>query len=530
MDNQSKQKKGLGTFDHVVVLMLENRSFDNLLGYLYTDEEIPAGKQFEGLNQFKGEIPVPSWAKDFDQHNSIKPFKAKNYHQPFPDPGEVYQHVNTQIYNYIDKDNCGVSAANMVPPYNIPILKLPPSPPPMTGFIKDYINTLNALTGKHGKKFNQPGYDMYSAIMQCYQPEQVNVLSTLAKEFAVFDHWFCSVPSQTWCNRSFWHAGTSAGKVVNPLDSGSGWRDAKAMVSWAKRVWKHKTLFDRMKSNKVSHAVYIEDSFSLTEMVNNFKHKHVVRTGDKLATFKNDLNTGQLPHYSFIEPKFLGQHNDQHPSSADVGLIDDDGPTRVGSVLLGEHLIWDVYTSLMGSQYRDNTLLIITYDEHGGCFDHVPPPPLAKDLWQEASQKGFRFDRLGIRVPMVMISSYIEKNTIINDTFEHCSFIRTMCKKWGMEGLTPRDKSAPSFESVFADKKRSFYPLIQEPCIPDTNDHDYKKDPLNDLQKSILVGASYLSQIKQRSALDSTVLDGIDTVGKALEYLAHIKGDLTDSL
>lgn len=534
MEDQDVQKKGLDTFDHVVVLMLENRSFDNLLGYLYTDEEVPAGKHFAGLNAFKGAIPVPSWAKDVDQHPSIKPFTAKDYHQPFPDPGEVYQHVNTQIYNFINKENCCVSAANMKPPCNIPNqippISPPPSPPPMTGFIKDYVNTLNALSSKKGMVFNNPDYDMYSAIMQCYQPEQVNVLATLAKEFAVFDHWFCSVPSQTWCNRSFWHAATSAGKVVNPLDSGGGWRDAKAMISWAEKVWQKKTIFDRMKENQISHAVYIEDPFSLTELVNNFKHKHVVKAGDKLTAFKNDLTTGQLPQYSFIEPKFLGQHNDQHPSSADAGLIDDDGPTRVGSVLLGEELIWDVYTSLMTSQYKDNTLLIITYDEHGGCFDHVPPPALDKDLWQEPGQKGFTFDRLGIRVPMVMISAYLHENTIINETYEHCSFIRTMCEKWGMQGLTPRDKKAPSFKSIFSDKKRSCFPYIQKPNIPPSGDDDYFNDPLNDLQKSILVGASYISQMKQNSQIDSSLLDDIDTVGKALKYLTGIKDDLSEPL
>ncbi|TDR20509.1 alkaline phosphatase family protein [Marinicella litoralis] len=528
MQKVSADKKGLATFDHVVVLMLENRSFDNLLGYLYTDEEVPAGKKFAGLNQFDGALPVPSWVKDFTQHPSIKPFKATNYHQPFPDPGEVYQHVNSQIYNYINPDNCRVSAANMVAPYNMP--SSVPNPPPMDGFIKDYVNTLNALNSKKGKHYNDPGYDMYSAIMQCFKPCQVNVLSTLAKEFAVFDHWFCSVPSQTWCNRSFWHAGTSAGKVVNPLDSGGAWRDVKAMASWAKNVWKQKTLFDRMKANKISHAVYIEDSFSLTELVNNFKHKNVIRAGDKLTAFKNDLKTGQLPQYAFIEPKFLGQHNDQHPSSVDVGLIDDDGPTREGSVLLGEKLIWDVYTSLMSSQYKDNTLLIITYDEHGGCFDHIAPPQLPTALSQAPGQKGFRFDRLGIRVPMVMVSAYLPENTIINDPYEHCSFIKTMCEKWDLEGLTDRDKQAPSFGSVFSDTKRTNFPVIDEPCIPQTSDKDYADDPLNDLQKSILVGAHYISQMNQKSPFNPNLLDDIETVGQAIEHLQSLKQNLSEPL
>lgn len=93
-------KTGLDTFDHVVVLMLENRSFDNLLGNLYPkgDPIFKEGKKFEGLQNTDINMPVPDYALDFKQHPTVAPYRATNHHQPFPDPGEVYNHVNTQLY------------------------------------------------------------------------------------------------------------------------------------------------------------------------------------------------------------------------------------------------------------------------------------------------------------------------------------------------------------------------------------------------------------------------------------------------
>ena len=173
---------GLDTFKNVVVLMLENRSFDNLLGYLYEDG-VPEGKKFEGLQDKLTSNPVPKRAIDYKSDKAIEVKKVENYHQSYPDPGEEYQHVNTQLYNHVDLDNIGVDQYKMKPPYNIPLS--PSVIPPMTGFVNDYINTLQALHGI------EPTEEMYGQIMQCFTPEQISVLTTLAKEFTVFDHWFC---------------------------------------------------------------------------------------------------------------------------------------------------------------------------------------------------------------------------------------------------------------------------------------------------------------------------------------------------
>ncbi len=510
-------KNKLNTFEHVVVLMLENRSFDNLLGYLYEDD-VPKGKKFEGLQNRSFENPVPNRVSDYKKGLTIAPHPAKDYHQPFPDPGEEYVHVNTQLYNHIDPDNIGIDQDKMQPPYNLP--SPIPTTPPMSGFVNDYINTLQALEGK----YKNPTYEQYKKIMACFMPDQIPVLSTLAKEFAVFDHWFCSVPSQTWCNRAFWHAATSGGYVINP----GGFKEN---FKWIGDVWPNKNLFNLLHRNNISYASYVDSPIALTHLIHGYGFDTSKSYND---SFKKDVEKGLLPQYTFIEPKFFGQHNDQHPSSIDNSIINSiiDSKTREGTVLLGEHLIWEVYTAIKSSdRYRDNTLLIITYDEHGGCFDHVPPPAAVPPKKGMQGEKGFKFDRLGLRVPMVMVSSHIAKNTIANDVFDHTSFIKTMCKKWHLEGLTDRDKNAHSFEGVFSDQKRTAWPDIKEPVIPTGKDADYHNDPLNDLQKSMLSLTTCIANKNQKSIKKSAYMkkniedlsNVKNTVGQAMKHMEDIK-------
>lgn len=573
---EEKAPNPLDTFDHVVVLMLENRSFDNLLGYLYKDG-VPEGKKFEGLQTGNYENPVPDRVKDYDKNfvlgTKIAPIPTSDYHQPFPDPGEVYQHVNTQQYNTVDSANVNKDAADMVEPFNLPSSGV--DNPPMNGFVNDYINTLQALDRKEGKNYNNPTQEQYSKIMECFTPESVNVLSTLAKEFAVFDHWFCSVPSQTWCNRAFWHAATSGGKVINPIgeeyelniDPKNVFGNGKEFFAWVKSVWSQKNLFDLMKEKGITYMVYAEQvsltqfitgsdslvytvekpnpdfdprnpgQFPVTTEIKECIKTPVLYTAVKksfdvpalksktpLDPFLNDIAKGSLPQYSFIEPKFMYEHNDQHPSSVDSSMF---GETHPGTVLLGEKLIWDVYMAIKNSDtYRDNTLLIITYDEHGGCFDHVPPPAAVPPEAGMVGQKGFKFDRLGVRVPMVMVSSHIQKNTIMNEVFDHTSFIKTMCEKWEMDNLTERDKNAKSFANVFSKEKRTSFPDIEEPVINMNDKIDSTKKPLNDLQKSILVGAHHTASLHPDAGNlveNAKDIEDITIVGGAMQYIESIK-------
>ena len=156
--------------DHVAVVMFENRSFDNLLGRLYEPGEV---ESFEGDLGKDLSNPIPEWADDGAGKGSISYGIAKTMDTPNPDPGEEFQHVNTQLFGLIDPpSNRGVLAEHMTAPYNAP--DDPHATPPMNGFVTDYISASAAETGR------QPTYEQYSQIMQGYTPEQMPVLSTIA--------------------------------------------------------------------------------------------------------------------------------------------------------------------------------------------------------------------------------------------------------------------------------------------------------------------------------------------------------------
>jgi phospholipase C len=133
---------------------------------------------------------------------------------PNPDAGEEHPHTNTQLFGTVaPAANRFLSYEAMQPPFNAP--DDPGRAPTMDGFVLDHVNTFRSETGR------LPDYDEYAQIMSCYTPEQVPVISTIAKGFASFDHWFCEVPSQTFTNRSFYHAASSSGLVVNPPTTAS---------------------------------------------------------------------------------------------------------------------------------------------------------------------------------------------------------------------------------------------------------------------------------------------------------------------
>jgi phospholipase C len=222
--------------DHVVVVMFENRSFDNLLGQLYQPGEV---KSFEGVIGKDLSNPIPEWAEHGADRGSVPYGVAENMDTPNPDPGEEYQHVNTQIFGTIDPPgNRGVLAEKMTAPFNLPAD--PSQTPSMDGFVADYISAFAAEMG------TQPTYEQYAQIMQGYTPEQMPVLSTIARGFATFDHWFAEVPSQTFTNRSFFHAASASGFVVNaPYHNFPNHNNAE-------------TLFERLESKGLTWKVYVD--------------------------------------------------------------------------------------------------------------------------------------------------------------------------------------------------------------------------------------------------------------------------------
>src|SRR5262249_19101483 len=182
-----------------------------------------------------------------------------------------------------------------------------------------------------------------------------------------------------------------------------------------------------------------------------------------------------------------------------------DGPQKNSPVLLGEALVWNVYNAIFTSKTSkvwDKTLLIITFDEHGGCYDHVIPPgyygnnavgqaaiATPPDLSGYTKWDGFDFNRLGLRVPTIMVSPYIKKNTIINDSMSHTSFLKTMHAKWGGTSLSAREDASPCFNvsGLLSPtcRDKSEMPTFPQPVIPPDNT-DYSKAVQSALLNAII--------------------------------------------
>ena len=423
-------------FDHVVSVMFENRTFDNLLGRLYQPGEVPS---FEGVISKHLSNPIPEWAEHGADRKVVPYGVAANMNTPNPDSGEEFTHINTQLFGVIDPPgNRGVMSEQMAAPFNAP--GDPHATPTMDGFVADYISTFTAEMGR------QPTYEEYAQIMTGYTPEQVPVISAIARGFATFDHWHCEVPSQTFTNRSFYHAATSSGFVVNvPYENFPLNNDAE-------------TIFERLDAAGLPWRVYVDPGMrmSITGMIHASRlSRHFATHFSTLDDFFGDAERGTLPAYSFIEPCLIHAHNDYHPAFNAVSPgISADPPS---SILGGEDLLARIYTAVRasstpgGSNFA-NTLFLVSFDEHGGTYDHVAPPRVdPPDPAAPPGQLGFRFDRAGIRIPTLAVSAYIDPRTVVTSGYRNTSLIRTLRERWPLGSpLTGRDATAPDITPVLA--------------------------------------------------------------------------------
>src|SRR4249920_1857603 len=422
--------------DHIVVVLFENRSLDNVLGRLYGPED---GKNFDGVIGKDLSNPIPEWAEHGADRKVVPYTIATDMDSPNPDSGEEYYHTNTQLFNILDEHNRFKIGEAVTAPWNAPP---PGATPTMEGFVTDYISTFTGETGR------QPTYDEYAHIMTGYTPEQLPVLNGIARDFGVFDHWFCEVPSQTFMNRSFWTAATSSGLVVN-----------SPMTKWFTEN-PAETIFERLEAHGKTWKVYVMEPMpvSFTGMI------HFSRLQPRLAThfvpftdFEKDAAAGTLPDFSLIEPNMAGSHGDYHPAMGmSFGHLDVpvDNPS---STLSGEAFLERVYNAYRGATSETgtnvwNTALLIGWDEPGGTYDHVAPGPVPPpDPSAPPGEFGFTFDRSGYRVPAILVSPWVEPGSVYNEEYRHTSLIATLRKTWGLgEPFTQRDASARTFDHVFS--------------------------------------------------------------------------------
>jgi phospholipase C len=433
----SQQFDKSNALDHIVVVLFENRSLDNVLGHLYGPED---GKNFDGVVGKDLSNPIPEWAEHGAERKVVPYTVATDMDSPNPDSGEEYFHTNTQLYNTLDSHNRFKIYEAVTAPWNAPP---PGATPTMDGFVTDYISTFTGETGR------QPTYDEYAHIMTGYTPEQLPVLSGIARDFGVFDHWFCEVPSQTFMNRSFWTAATSCGLVVNV-----------PVKKWFEKN-NAETLFERLEAHGKTWKVYVMEPMplSFTGVI------HHGRLQDRLATnfvpfaqFEKDAADGTLPDFCLIEPNMLAGHGDYHPamgrSYSDTVDIKVDSPS---SMLAGEAFLERVFNAYRSATSRTgtniwNTAFLIGWDEPGGTYDHVPPGPVPPPAPSAPpGECGFTFERSGYRVPAIIVSPWVEPGSVYNEEYRHTSLIATLRKAWGLgEAFTQRDASARTFDHVFS--------------------------------------------------------------------------------
>jgi phospholipase C len=301
--------------------------------------------------------------------------------------------------------------------------------------------------------------------------------------------------------------------------------------SWWILKFKSKTLFEQLEENGLSWAVYYdtEDILPLTMILHYQSLKHHSKNFKTMKEFYKDVKEGTLPHYAFIEPRLFFDHNDMHPQYKFKN-----GYVSPSSMLAGEELISEIYMAIRASKTKNgsnfsNTCFTITFDEHGGLYDHVPPPKATPPDDSGAGQFGFGFNRYGVRVPTIVISAYTRPNTIINEQLSHCSMMNTIRKNWNIdEFLTNRDKSVnPIPDEVFELEEPRLNPNFPQTEMdwPLTFPRLYTKckleektnAPLNDLQKGILLTVASLTG--DQLAFDDTQSHAILTAGAGLKFL-----------
>lgn len=461
MEANNPMKKNI---KKIVYVMFENRSFDNLLGWLYDGDanpsnvhNIPANPEvgFQGLTaELQQTFAQPikykwDWLKDGDK--PITRGVNDNYfpcYTPFVDPEETFDNITYQVYG--KNSDSGT--------------------PTMKGFLQNYYD-------------HMAGYlNLELEILNTYEFKQLPILNTLASSYGVSDEWFCSIPSQTSINRAFSICGNSVGKlskktnIKTAMVNNHYWGDFKRPASFTeKTIWE--VLSTSGYSSDTDWKIYYSDKYLNGHLSYEYSYTYYMFEGlqkilkqpdmkkkyQMIDHFYADAKAGTLPKFSYIEPKYtvdligsVGLHgNDYHPP---------------GDVAWGEAFLKQLYDAVKESPDWEDILFIVAWDEHGGTFDHIAPPTTAINpgLADEYEEK-FQFNRFGVRVPMLFISPWVKENTVIRSSdpktpFDHTSWLATLLDWFDLDPslLGARTAVAPKFDAVVGEAKR---PAVELPSV-----------------------------------------------------------------
>jgi phospholipase C len=381
---------------HIFVLMLENRSFDQMLGFSgITGTDAVTGAP-TAINGLKGTESNTFSGQTFAVH------RGAAHVMPY-DPGHEFEDVLAQL--------CGPAAkyenGGKYPPVN---------------------NTGYVAAASHAAKHASPG-----EVMKCYTPDQLPVLTALAKEFVVCDNWFASLPGPTWPNRMFAHAGSSGGLDHSP--------SSEEIVEWELGPFggfefKHGSIFHALKKAKIRYGIYAGDDFPMVAALKGIS----IFDPREFEHFAKDLQNKKFDmKYIFIEPSYDVFNEYKHGTSQHP----------LGNVTHGEALIKATYEAIRKSPVWEKSMLIITWDEHGGFYDHADSgsplqavAPGDTTTRSKHNQHGFTFEHFGPRVPAVVISPLVPKNLIDHRVYDHSSIPATVERTFKLPALTKRDAAA----------------------------------------------------------------------------------------
>lgn len=448
-----KNKGNKSKIKHVFVLMLENRAFDHMLGFSgITGNDINGQPtSIEGINPLVNKNINPVNGQDVFVSTPAD-FYLKNVDV---DPGHEFEHTLTSL--------CGAGAIYNPVPGGYPTIN-------NSGFIENYIEN-NASSPDR--------------IMSCFTPQQLPILNTLAKEFAVCDNWFSSLPGPTFPNRFFLLAGTSGG-----LDNSPGKLDIVSGTTVEGYRFENGNIFDLLDDYCIDWKIFEGDDFPVSFVLNGMNLNAFQGRFKDFDDFETEINKiGLSEKFIFIEPKY-GSHKFDITGPGDFACGNSMHP--LDDVIRGEKLIKKVYETIRNSPHWEESMLIITFDEHGGFYDHMPPPSAVPpgdlitnnyrkkypDGHPQAGQLiNFQFDQLGVRVPAIIISPYIKKGVIDHTTYDHTSMLATIERIYGLNNLTERDRLANDFIHLFSlDSPRTDTPTILPDAATNPNPLDCEED------------------------------------------------------
>ncbi len=352
---------------NIVVLMMENHSFDNLLGMVPYQVRDRAG--VDGLTRHRGR--VLNLNRDLSGH----PVFATHGASPCQLDGEPTQSWNASHESYDGGRN--------------------------DGFVR--------ASGPIAMTF--------------WDRSDLPFSYSLVKHFPLGERYFCSVLAQTYPNRRFLFAATASGTISTTT--------AGLLPSAA-----NGTIFDRLDAYKVDWRVYYQQLASPLILPNFRNNSSQVARTSPFTQFATDAAAGKLPPFTFLDPNYTTT-SEENPQD----------------IQIGEEFVANVVQTLMQAPTWKHTALFITYDEHGGYYDHVPPPPAIKPdaippMLAPGDAPG-AYDRYGFRVPLIVVSPWARPNYVSRVVQDHTSITAFIERKWNLPAMTFRDANAQPMTDYF---------------------------------------------------------------------------------